>query len=573
MADELKNKNNPANSNPGSDFALKNGNGIDEERVASEKAKELGLFYLGKVPKNIPTDVINVIPMEAAKRYKTIAFEMAKDVLKVAVIDPKSIDVSNTLRFIAEEKNVIIEEYVVSEKTFNELLKYYSGANEFVKEAFDSLKSSDVEIITDSDVAKKENLDAEAFKDAPIAKLVEVLISHAVEGKASDIHIEPMERNYRVRFRVDGILHVSLLLPKEIGPVVVSRIKILSNLKIEEKRKPQDGRFRIINNKKEIDFRVSTLPVLDGEKVVMRILDKEGGVGQIETLGLMGLALENMKEAIKETYGMILLTGPTGSGKSTTSYALLKILNQEERNIITLEDPVEYFIEGINQSQVKPEIGYTFASGLRTVLRQDPNVILVGEIRDKETAELAVHAALTGHLLFSTLHTNTAAGAIPRLIDMGIEPFLLASSLRIVVAQRLVRRICDQCKEEITVPDSIREKIVAEIADVSEDEFKKYGLNLQDSVKFYHGKGCPNCNGTGLKGRVAIYEAIPVNETIKSIMIEKRGNESLIEKERAKNGILTIKQEGVLKILLGLTTIEEVERVTEGSFELEEGDV
>jgi len=396
------------------------------------------------------------------------------------------------------------------------------------------------------------------------------ILQNATELKASDIHIEPMDKNYRVRFRVDGILHVSLLLPEEIGPAIISRIKILANLKIDEKRKPQDGRFRLNNKGKDIDFRVSTLPVIDGEKVVMRILDKEEGLTHIESMGLLGTALDNMQEAIKETYGMVLITGPTGSGKSTTLYALLKILNVEERNIVTLEDPIEYHIEGLNQSQIKPEIGYTFASGLRTILRQDPNVIMVGEIRDGETAELAVHAALTGHLMFSTLHTNTAIGAIPRLIDMGIESFLLSSSLRLVVAQRLVRRICENCKEEKIIPDSVRAKIEQEIKRIPESEIKKYEIDPQAKVVFYHGKGCDKCNGTGLRGRVAVYEVVPVNEAIKNIIADQKGNEELIVKEREKMGLLTIKQDGILKIIKGLTTIEEIERVTEGSITLSE---
>jgi type IV pilus assembly protein PilB len=280
-----------------------------------------------------------------------------------------------------------------------------------------------------------------------------------------------------------------------------------------------------------------------------------------------------MMAAIDETFGMILMTGPTGSGKSTTLYSLLKILNIEERNIITLEDPIEYNIEGLNQSQIKPEIGYTFASGLRTILRQDPNVIMVGEIRDSETAELAVHAALTGHLMFSTLHTNTAIGAIPRLIDMGIEPFLLSSSLRIVAAQRLVRRICEKCKEKITVSQSVRDNIIKGVADVSREELEKYGVDLSGEINFYHGKGCDHCNGTGLKGRLAIFEAVPVNDSIKNIITEKKGNEELIEKERIAMGLINIKQDGILKIIRGFTTIEEIERVTEGSMTLlEEND-
>jgi len=321
--------------------------GKNEKDEIARKAKELGVFCLEEAPKNIPTDIINLIPKEVSEKYKIVPFEVTKDILKIAVIDPRDTDVLNILRFIAEDKNLTIEEYLVSEEVFSQIFSYYEGTNQIVKEAFDSFKNkSEVQSEKEGEDFLDEK-EKEMLKDAPVAKLVEVIVSHAIEGKASDIHIEPLDKNYRVRFRVDGILHVSLILPKEIGPVVISRIKILSNLKIEEKRKPQDGRFRTTNNGKEIDFRVSTLPVLDGEKIVLRILDKEGGVAQVESLGLLGLALENLKNAIQETYGMILLTGPTGSGKSTTSYAMLKILNQEERNIITLEDPVEYFIEGI----------------------------------------------------------------------------------------------------------------------------------------------------------------------------------------------------------------------------------
>jgi len=550
------------------EFINKNQGQTEEDKTLEEKAKSLKIAFLKEAPKNIGSDVINLIPEEVAQRYKIVAFDKDKNVLKVASVNPRDMDALNALRFISEGKGLEVEEYLVSEKVFNDIFSLYGGTNEIVQEAFSSFKKSESEYISDDDEEKRKK--EQILKDAPVAKLVDVVISHAIEGKASDIHIEPMSHEYRVRFRVDGVLHISLILPREIGPVVVSRIKILSNLKIEEKRKPQDGRFRITEKGKEIDFRVSTLPVIEGEKVVMRILDKEGGVAQIESLGLMGLALDNLKLAMQETYGMILLTGPTGSGKSTTSYAMLKILNKEEKNIITLEDPIEYNIEGLNQSQMRPEIGYTFANGLRSVLRQDPNIILVGEIRDKETAELAVHAALTGHLLFSTLHTNTAVGAIPRLVDMGIEPFLLTSSLRLVASQRLVRRICDKCKKEIKVPEKVIETIKKELSNVSEEEFKKYKIDLSKGPKFYHGEGCKECNKTGLKGRIAIYEVVPLNEEIKDIIIEKDANEMLIEKEREKMGILTIKQDGLMKVLLGLTTIEEIERVTEGSIGLSE---
>jgi type IV pilus assembly protein PilB len=536
-----------------------------------EKAEALGIDYIEKVPKTIDSDIINIIPEEVARERKMVAFEKKDNTVKVALLDPQDFNAANVLHFISEKEKTSFDLYLTTEDVLGEMLKQYSGTSEMVKEAVDSFKG-DV-VFEDQDKKKENNRKSEVLKDAPVTKLVQVIISHAIEGHASDIHIEPMGKDYRVRFRVDGILHVSLILPKEIGPVIISRIKILANLKIDEKRKPQDGRFRLTNDRKEIDFRVSTLPVIDGEKVVMRILDKEGGVTNVETLGLLGTAHDDMMKALKESFGMILITGPTGSGKSTSLYALLKIINNEERNIITLEDPIEYNIEGLNQSQIKPEIGYTFASGLRTILRQDPNVIMVGEIRDSETAELAVHAALTGHLMFSTLHTNTAIGAIPRMIDMGIEPFLLSSSLRVVVAQRLVRKICDDCKEEEKILDTVKTSILKEIESVSEEEIKKYGLDLSQEVKFYHGKGCENCGGTGLKGRLAIFEVVPVTEKIKTIIVEKQGNEQLINIEREQMNLLTIKQDGILKILMGLTTISEIERVVEGRISLAEEDI
>lgn len=543
-----------------------------EERSDWTKGTGKEIENLEKAPKSITPDVIGIMTTEVAEKHKMAAFAKEKDVIKVAMVDPQNIDALNVLRFIAEKEKAEIRIYAITNEVFSEILDLYSSASEAVERAVMSFKE-DITFGGGEKDSEEDGRKAEVLKDAPVTKLVQVIISHAIEGHASDIHIESMDRDYRVRYRVDGVLHVSLMLPKKIGPVVISRIKILANLKIDEKRKPQDGRFRLVSGGKEIDFRVSTLPVIDGEKIVLRILDKEEGVSNIASLGLMGSAYDNVMLGIKETYGMILLTGPTGSGKSTTLYALLKILNNEERNIITLEDPIEYNLEGLNQSQIKPEIGYTFASGLRTILRQDPNIIMVGEIRDAETAELAVHAALTGHLMFSTLHTNTAIGAIPRLIDMGIEPFLLSSALRLVAAQRLVRKICEECKEEEKVADSVKVQLVAELKDVSEEELKKYGVDLKAEVKLYHGKGCDNCNGTGLKGRLAIYEVVPVNEAIKTIIVEKAGNENLINKERDKMGVLTIKQDGILKVLKGMTTLEEVERLTEGKIGLAEEDV
>ncbi|MDD5397321.1 MAG: GspE/PulE family protein, partial [Candidatus Moranbacteria bacterium] len=354
-------------------------------------------------------------------------------------------------------------------------------------------------------------------------------------------------------------------IPKEVGRAVVSRIKILSNLKIDEKRKPQDGRFKIRERGRAVDFRVSTLPVIDGEKVVLRLLDTGNKVIDLDSMGLMGKGKEILLRNIKEPFGIILMTGPTGSGKSTTLYACLDILNKEERNIITLEDPVEYSISGINQSQINPEIGYTFASGLRSILRQDPNVIMVGEIRDSETAELTIHAALTGHLVISTLHTNSSIGAIPRLIDMGIESFLLASSVRVVGAQRLVRRICNECKEEIKMLPSVLTFIRSQVETMPKEEVEKYGLNLDDGFHIYKGAGCEACANSGYKGRVAIFEALEIDKEMKEIISEHNGSETEVEKYAKSQGMITIKQDGVIKVLLGLTTLEEVERVTEGS--------
>ena len=541
---------------------------MTQDELGTEKKIETLL----EAPHNIAGSVVNIVPKEVAKKHKMMAFDRTDKVIKIAMVDAESVEALNVLNFISDREGLPVELYVVSPEIFSEIFSHYDEASEALQDALESFREiEDGDTIGKKDDAKqKKESELENLKDAPVAKLVEVLISHAVEGKASDIHVEPMDKDYRVRFRVDGVLHVSLIFPLEIGPVVVSRIKILANLKIDEKRKPQDGRFRLNFKGKDIDFRVSSLPVVGGEKIVMRILDKESGTSSVEMLGLLGKALEDIKLAIKETYGMVLITGPTGSGKSTTLYTLLKILNSEDRNIITLEDPVEYFIEGLNQSQIRPEIGYTFASGLRTILRQDPNVIMVGEIRDAETAELAVHAALTGHLMFSTLHTNTAIGAIPRLIDMGIEPFLLSSALRMVIAQRLVRRICEKCKEEIKVSDTVSNSVRKKIEKISPKELVSYGVDLSNELKFYHGKGCEACNGTGLKGRVAIYEAVPITENIKNIIIEKGGSEELIKKERDAAGVLSIEQDGVLKILQGLTTIEEVERVTECNFTLVE---
>jgi type IV pilus assembly protein PilB len=540
--------------------------GSGGDSALQERAKALGVLFLAEVPQKINKRHLGLIPQETAERYRMAIFSREGSLVKVAMINPQDIQALNALRFITEKEGAETELYLVSEEVFEKIFSQYSTAEKAVEAAFKSLQNEELggfETISEKDEEKKIE---KVIQDAPIAKLVEVVLKHAIEGRASDIHIEPIEKEFRVRFRVDGILHSSLTLPKEVGRAVVSRVKILSNLKIDEKRKPQDGRFQIVDNGNAIDFRVSTLPVVDGEKVVMRILDKESKPLDFEALGLWGRNLEILRERIKDPYGIILISGPTGSGKSTTLYAFLTILNQEERNIITLEDPVEYFVEGVNQSQIKPEIGYTFSNGLRSILRQDPNVIMVGEIRDTETAELAIHASLTGHLILSTVHTNDSIGAIPRLIDMGVEPFLLASSLRVVAAQRLARRICEVCKEPVAVPESVKKMVLEEIKEIPVEELAKYGVDLSGEPIFYQGrgKGCEKCGETGYKGRIAIYEALEIDRRIQEIISEKRECETDIRDEAARRKMITIRQDGLLKVLKGITTISEIERLTEG---------
>jgi len=543
-------------------FSTKKSQQDQDSNELAEKANFLGMPYLQEAPK-INNEVLNIISRDIAIQHKIISFERNKNKVKVGIVDPNDINALNILRFIVEKKKIELDLYLISEEIFKDMVEQYSGGAETViKEAMELLQGdADFNVVEENE--KKE---IDSMQAAPVTKLLSVITRHAIEGKASDIHIEPFGKEYRVRFRVDGVLHSSLSIPKEVGRAVVSRIKILSNLKIDEKRKPQDGRFKLSDEDNHfVDFRVSSLPVVEGEKIVMRLLDTENKIIDLESMGLMGKGKDILVRNVMEPYGIILMTGPTGSGKSTTLYACLGILNKEERNIITLEDPVEYSISGINQSQINPEIGYTFASGLRSILRQDPNVIMVGEIRDSETAELTIHAALTGHLVLSTLHTNSSIGAIPRLVDMGIEPFLLASSLRVVAAQRLVRRICRNCKQEVKIPQSVLENIKNQIETLPQEELKKYEVDLADGIHVFEGKGCEECGNTGYKGRIAIFEALEIDKDIKEIISEKNGAEIEVQKHADKQGMIKIKQDGLLKVVLGLTTLAEIERVTEGS--------
>ncbi|MBI2439209.1 MAG: type II/IV secretion system protein [Candidatus Moranbacteria bacterium] len=542
----------------------------DDISALSARAKSLGISLLSEAPAEIDKTLFSIISEDMAKRYGMVPFRRVDNVLSIAMINPQDFEALNALRFLAEKERLTIDIYLVSEKVFLDIVKHYTGTDTVLKEAIFSLKKDSEEVTEVKE--KKRSTETDIFQDAPIAKLVEVVIKHALDGRASDIHIEPIEESFRVRFRVDGILRSQLVFPLEVGRAVISRIKILSNLKIDEKRKPQDGRFRFeMESGKSVDLRVSSLPVIDGEKIVMRVLDKTSNTIDLEKLGLWGHNREILESRIRQPFGIILITGPTGSGKSTTLYSFLQILNKEERNIITLEDPVEYYVEGVNQSQVKPEIGYTFASGLRSILRQDPNVIMVGEIRDSETAELAIHAALTGHLVLSTLHTNSAIGAIPRLIDMNVEPFLLASSFQAVAAQRLVRCICENCREEFVLTEGQQSSIRGLFESIPDQEKKAYNLSSSQPMKFYQGKGCEKCGQSGFRGRIALYEALEISEEIRAIITDKRGNEVEVKEAALRQGMMSMKQDGILKALKGITTLSEIERVTEGKVLTDEG--
>jgi len=532
------------------------------EDIVKMRANLLNIPYIDLKEMVIDNAVLRDLPERAALFYKFIPFEKAGSDIKIAMVDPTNIDALDALKFISVKQNLNTKIYITSETSFNVVIKQYK---KFGEELEDVLKNVDQKFVEKEEPKKKGKDKERILEEAPVAKIVDIIISHAIEGKASDIHIEPSENDLRVRYRLDGALHNSLVLPKMIRAAVVSRIKILADLKIDETRKPQDGRFRfeLFSNssvKKSVDLRISTFPTVNGEKIVMRILDTSSDISTLESLGVRKRGLNIINENISKPFGIVLVTGPTGSGKSTTLYAMLKILNKEGVNIVTLEDPVEYFMSGINQSQIKSEIGYTFSSGLRSILRQDPDIIMVGEIRDKETAELATHAALTGHLVLSTLHTNNAVGVIPRLIDMGIEPFLISSALNVAIGQRLVKKICEHCKEEIKPSISMKEIIKKELDKIPDSQ--KEDLDLKNGIKLFQGRGCSECENSGNSGRMGVYEILSMTSEIESKMSSKI-TESDIAKEAVKQGMITMKQDGVMKALLGFTTIEEVLKVTE----------
>jgi type II secretory ATPase GspE/PulE/Tfp pilus assembly ATPase PilB-like protein len=482
--------------------------------------------------------------------------------LEVGMVRPEDSKAQEALKFLARQGNFLYRVLLISQSNFEALMRQYRNVKSEMERALEELEQ---EIQIKSSAARREAAMAQRLvEEAPITRMVAVIIRTAVEGKASDIHVEPMVDRVRVRFRSLGELHASLSLPAKAHQGIIARIKILSNMRIDETRIPQDGRFSTTIDGKQIDFRVATFPTPLGEKVAIRVLDPSMGLKSFEDLGLLGANLAKIKSAAKRPFGLILVTGPTGSGKSTTLYAVLQDINHEGINIVTLEDPVEYFIAGVNHSQIRPEIGYSFASGLRQILRQDPNVIMVGEVRDSETASLVIHAALTGHIVLSTLHTNNALGVIPRLIDMGVDKYLIPATLNLALAQRLVRRLCEHCREKVKPEKAIREIIEQELAAFPTQEKQQLeaflGKDGKDISTFLP-KGCKKCGNTGYTGRIGIFEVFLTNERVTDIILTEL-TEARLAQEAKEQGMITMRQDGILKVLEGITTIEEVIRVT-----------
>ncbi len=518
------------------------------EQLAKAEAKLHNIPFVSLAETAVSPEALSKLPRAVAERYQLLpfAYNSINNQLSVAMVNPTDLQ---ALEFIGRKSGAKIKPFMSTVDDIDKAIAitYKESLSTEVKAA---LKDTAAPVkAMPVDIAKL----GEVIREAPVAKIVSSVLEFAVKGRASDIHIEPEEERTRIRYRIDGIMHEKLVLPKKVHDALISRIKILSGMKIDEKRLPQDGRFSFKANGQEVDLRVSCLPSVHGEKIVMRLLKKGGGIIDLPELGLRGMALKSFQNGIIRPHGMIIVCGPTGSGKTTTLYAAIARINTPKVNIMTLEDPVEYEMIGVTQVQVNIGAGLTFASGLRSFVRQDPDIIMVGEIRDKETTGLAVQAALTGHLVFSTLHTNDAAGAIPRLIDLDAEPFLLASAMTCVAAQRVVRRICQDCKEEYPAPP----EILADIKKILGNLYK-HG----ESPKLSRGKKCPKCNNTGYVGRVGVFEVMPISEKIGRLTMEQAAA-SNIEKQAIEEGMITMKQDGYLKVLEGVTTIEEVLRVVE----------
>ena len=513
---------------------------ISDENLGKLIAEGLGYNFVNLRKEAISEEVIKIVPELVAKHQQVLVFNKTKQGIKLAMADPSNFEMIDWLEKKTGEK---IIPYYATPKDIGDALKHYRKE---LKKTFQDIIKEQAEL------AKAGKVKPE---DVPIIKIVETMIEYAYENRASDIHIEPLKNETQIRFRIDGVLHNVLTLPKTLHNLLVTRIKILSKLRTDEHLAAQDGKFVAGTNTEKFDIRVSIVPITEGENIVMRLLSERARRFTLDRLGLSDQALKKIKSAIKNPYGMILSAGPTGCGKTTTLYTILKMLNKPEVNICTIEDPVEYDVEGISQIQVNPKTNLTFARGLRSILRQDPEIIMVGEIRDNETASIAINSAMTGHLVLSTMHANTAATNFIRLMDMGIEPFLVASSVNIIISQRLVRKICTKCRESCEIKKDEVKRLK-----LSEDLIKKL-FGGKEKIRVYHGRGCESCAGTGYSGRIGIFEVLETKDNIRKLIMEK-ANVGQIEKQAVKNGMITVLEDGIEKVLLGITTIEEVIRVT-----------
>jgi type IV pilus assembly protein PilB len=552
---EAELKNNPGKTEE--DLILSRGL-IDEEKLFKLKSEMLGIPFISIQPENISLEILKTIPEETAKFYRMIPLGEKKSEVLVGMVSPEDLKAQEALKFLARKNDFTYQVVLTTPKIFGIMLGKYRDLKKEVGKALEEFQEE--ETGKGPSRSKMQTEMISTVEDAPIAKIVNVILRNAIDGDASDIHIEPSRTKLRVRFRVMGELYSSIFLPLNIANAVLARIKIMSNMKIDENRIPQDGRFSLKIDAKNFDFRVSTLPTALGEKVVMRILDPDAAFQTFEDLGLDGRNLELMRKMIDEPYGLILVVGPTGSGKSTTLYAVLQEINNDKINIISLEDPVEYFCEGVNQSQVRPEIGFDFASGLRSILRQDPDVIMVGEVRDEETALLTIHSALTGHLVLSTLHTNDSLGVVPRLVDLKVQPYLIPSTLTLALAQRLVRSLCPDCKKKVLAKGFLKDKLISEYNDIP--EASRNGVKLSDPIEIWEPVGCPKCNRQGFAGRIGIFEAMEMTPELGEIILKNLSGTAL-SAEGKRQGLITMRQDGILKALRGLTTIEEVLKATE----------
>ena len=528
---------------------------LSDVQMAQAKAEYIRVDYVDLDEIGFAPEALALVPESVAQKYKIVPYSMdPKDkVLSIAMVNPLDLE---TVEFLEKKTGLKVKVAISTEKQISGFIKEKyvreNGITSEVTQALDERKKDEMEVVESSKKVSAE---------APVAKIVNTILEFAVKSRASDVHIEPQEDNVRIRYRIDGILQEKYLLPRNVHDAVVSRIKILASLKIDEKRVPQDGRFFFSSDGNDVDLRISTLPTTYGEKVVMRLLKKSQKVPSLPDLGLRGLALRNLQDAIERPHGIIIVCGPTGSGKTTTLYSVLDKVATSRVNVVTIEDPVEYQMKGVNQVQVNTQAGLTFASALRSFLRQDPNVIMVGEIRDTETAELAINASLTGHLVFSTLHTNDAAGVPPRMLDMGVEPFLLVSSLTCVVGQRVLRKVCPNCVSDMEIPVETDEELkltLGPIYKMLSDKFSKDGKPMRIPKPV----GCDKCKSTGYLGRIAIYEVMPMSEKLAKLVVEKVAA-SDIQKEAMAEGMLTMKQDGYVKVLEGVTTMEEVVRVAQ----------